>query len=136
MMSLQVIESMSRKAARESAARGEQPLVIELSDCITDEVLIKQLRSVPFLGNRTPRGFKKLSTYHMKGIAAYDYPYEELFVDLTGGGYESEPALTQRGLAQAIRHIVLTHGAIAVSLSEVGQFQGHLRIMLSTKKGN
>jgi hypothetical protein len=136
MMSLQQIESESRRAARRSAAEGRGPLVIEPSDLSN---LKQAVHGVPFLGNRTPRGFKVLDTYGMLDLVegySYPYSYKELFVDLSGFGAPHEPALTSDQFLYAVRTLVERHGAIALSLSECGQFQGHVRVMIPTKKEN
>lgn len=125
MMSLQQIESESRRAARRSAKEGRGPLIIEPSDLTNLE---QAVRGIPFLGTRTPKGFKKLST-HKLPIAGYtSYPYEELFVDTSGFGSENKPALSQKRFIEAVGQLVKSYGAIALSLSECGQFQGHVRV--------
>ena len=89
------------------------------------------MRGIPFLGDRTPKGFKTLSTLGLP-IAGYaSHPYKELFVDTSGYGSENEPALSQKRFIKAVGQLVESHGAIALSLSEIGQFQGHVRCMVA-----
>lgn len=127
MMSLQTIEYESRRAARRSAKEGRGPLIIEPSDL---DSLEQAVIGVPFLGDRTPKGFKKLSTHGMQ-LADYEsYPYEELLVDTSGFGGEAEPALSHDRFIEAVHEIVTKHGAVGLSLSEMGQFQGHVRVMV------
>ena len=127
MMSLQQIESESRRAARRSAKEGRGPLIIEPSDLTN---LKQAVRGVPFLGTRTPKGFKLLSTYQLPIGGYKSYPYKELFVDTSGFGSDNEPALSQDRFIEAVGQLVKSFGAIALSLSEVGQFQGHVRVMV------
>lgn len=104
MYSLAQIQSMSRKAARDSARKHIVPFVLEQND-------IDRLKQVscnfpfPNIGDRTPRGWKLLETH---------------FVDATGMGDDNEPALTPRQFANKL---VAGHGYAIV---EVGQFQVHV----------
>lgn len=131
MMSLQTIRSMSAQQARRSCAEGRGPLVIEPSDCEHTDNLIQRLKGTPYLGDRTPKGWKKVYIHKLPHFGHYHY--EELFVDLTGCGYESEPALTRLGLAQMVQNISKLFGVgIGLGFSELGQFQGHIRVMVPT----
>ena len=109
MFSPETIRAMSRKAARDSARAGVVPLLVEEED-LEPGVLERHLRGVPFIGDRVPRGYRKV---------------EDWFVDTSGWGSEDEPAMTQRAFLAKVRE----NGAgYAYALTEVGQFQGYVGV--------
>ena len=103
MMSPETIRAVSRKAARESARNKVVPLLVEREDM--DERLGEYIRGLPFIGYRTPRGYKKLDTY---------------FVDNSGFGREGEPALTFGEFCEAVRK---NGPGCSYAILEAGQFQ-------------
>lgn len=123
MMSIETMKQISRKAARESRARGEQPFFPSAFELEPGE-LEKIHNMIPFLGDRTPRGWRMvdMTTHGNHGWQGG----AELFVDLTGFGDESEPAMTQRALLAKMRELGPGYGYY---LSEVGQFQGFVRVV-------
>lgn len=126
MMSLDTIRSMSRQQARRSAAEGRGPLVVEYHDTI-DKAFLK---GIPHLGDRTPKGWKKVFLQNLDG---FDYRYEELFCDASGFGAEWEPALTHKQLCEKLGLLqAIFPDGFALSISEVGQFQVHIRVMVPT----
>lgn len=92
------LRAMNRKAMRQSQREGREPFVFT-----GDKAAIR----IPFIGKRTPRGWRRTDREH-------------LFVDLSGFGLDSEPALSQRLFLEA-----LTPG-FAYGLIEQGQFQGYV----------
>jgi len=79
------------------------PLVVESEDLGGD--LEKYIRHIPFIGYRTPRGYKKLRTY---------------FVDSSGFGSVGEPALTFGQFCDRVRAAGPGYG---YAIIESGQFQ-------------
>ena len=117
MMSLETIRALSRKAARDSARKGQLPYMVWPEDLETWKATIAAGRlpslPFPFIGSRNPRGYKKV---------------EEYFVDSSGFGQEGEPALT---IAQLVNRIKVNH---AYAITETGQFQ--VRISEYIRRGH
>lgn len=114
MMSIEYIQSQSRKAARESQKAGKGPLVIEPYMLNDLDMLTEDLSRIPFLGDRTPKGWRKIDT---------------LFVDSSGFGAEYEPAMTFRQFAMT----VMRNGAgKAYSIAQAGQFQVYINVFQPT----
>ena len=82
MFSLETIRSMERAAARRSQAMGEVPLVF------TGEPTFEDMRRIPNLGDRCPRGWRRIF-YEPEHVCQITY-----MVDSSGFGTQGEPALT------------------------------------------
>jgi len=110
MMSAQYIDSMSRKAARESAREGKLPYIVWPHDISAWKAMLAKGISprlpFPALGSRNPRGFKLV---------------QEFFVDSSGWGGRNEPAMTIDQLIDELKP------NMAYSLGDVGQFQLYVR---------
>ena len=115
MMSLETIRRMSATQARKSAAAGRLPLGVESDDLLSDEVLLRHVRHIPNLGDRTPRGFTKV---------------EDLFVDASGFGGDNEPALSQ---GQFLAKVKANGPGFYYSICETGQFQVYIRVMTKNR---
>lgn len=106
MLSLECIQSESRKAERKAAREHKRPYIV------TEDQLARwqagEFRGFPFpyTGGHTPRGYKKT---------------EEYFVDSSGFGAPGELALTVREFISKIKP------GYAYALSEVGQFQVYVQ---------
>jgi len=100
MMSGATIANLARKAARNSSRAGKSPLIVEAEDM--GPRLAEHMQNIPFLGYRTPRGWRKVQTF---------------FVDSSGSGEEGEGALTFEQFLAVVRP---DH---AYSVYEAGQFQ-------------
>lgn len=111
MMSADTIRSLARKAARESAARGVKPLIVEQEDIDHANAALAAGRTpslhIPFIGDRCPRGFKRTDNVY--------------FVDSSGFGSEGEPALTMRGFIAKLKP---SH---AYAVCEAGQLQVYVQ---------
>ena len=53
---------------------------------------------------------------------------EELFVDTSGFGSYSEPALTQDQFSECLKQIISKHGSICIGIKEFGQFQCNIGV--------
>jgi hypothetical protein len=95
MMSLETIRSMNDTATRRAAREGLVPRIIHSAD---------DVRGIPHLGYRVPRGWKLV---------------EKLFVDSSGFGSESEPAMTQAAFTDYVK----AHPGYGWAVIEAGQFQ-------------
>ena len=95
MMSLQQIRSYSDSAARKSRRAGILPKILNAGD---------DVRGIPMIGNRTPRGWKCVAQY---------------FVDASGFGQKGEPALT----TDEFRAVVAENPGFGWAITEAGQFQ-------------
>ena len=112
MLSYDYIQAEARKAARTSRGNGVQPASIESFNAETPLVFV---RDIPFLGDRTPRGYKKI---------------EELFVDSSGWGTDGEPALSVPQFIATLVKYQNERKPYAFSISEAGQFQVYIRVFL------
>lgn len=103
MMDLATIASESRKAAGRAARAKKQPFIVEQDD------LPWRHKSFPFpfIGNYTPRGWKKTENLY--------------FVDSSGFGEPGEPALTVSQFAAKLR------SGFGYAIIEVGQFQVYIQ---------
>lgn len=123
MMSPQMIRQLSRQAARESQRNHVEPLAIEAHDL---GVLDEHLRHIPFLGDRCPRGWKRVpaSTLEVPERALTPYWGEErhkyFMVDSSGYGSPTEPALRFDQFCQWASEHAEGYG---LAIVEQGQFQ-------------
>ena len=116
MMSGATIAAMSRKAARDSARNHIEPFTVwpdDLRDWKAELEAGNYPRlPFPFIGSRTPRGWKKTGEY---------------FVDASGFGAPGEPALT---IPQFIGTLRENYG---YAIIEAGQFQVYIGEFQRTK---
>lgn len=114
MMDIATIRAMSRKAAVESRKNHIEPFYVEAED-------IEDFKSgttfpFPFIGDRNPRGWKKVNEY---------------FCDSSGFGAPDEPALTRDQLIEKLRP------GYGYAITEAGQFQvyvGEFELVKKAKK--
>lgn len=102
MMSLQTIRDVQAEAAERAAREGMKPFVTWPEDL--GRIRAKGTFPFPFLGDYVPQGWVLEDTY---------------FVDGTGMGYESEPAMTIPNFLRVLEEFVGNGWAIR----EAGQFQ-------------
>lgn len=102
MMSLSTIRQMQAEAAESAAAEGKTPFVTWPEDLA--RIRVEGRFPFPFLGDYVPQGWTLQETY---------------FVDATGMGLESEPALTVDQFLRVLEEFVGQGWAI----TEAGQFQ-------------
>jgi hypothetical protein len=118
MMSPEYIRSLSDDAAREASQKRKKPYAIfDVAELRRLEAGTKPL-PFPFLGSYTPPGYEKV---------------EELFVDSSGFGSESEPAMTKRAFFKRLHADMAAGNAFSYALTEVGQFQCYVGVY--RKKG-
>jgi hypothetical protein len=125
MMSIEAIVSLKRKAERQSRQQGLVPLLVDERMLGTLHV---HLRKMPFLGERCPRGWKRIEAHTLDdgkanhalvpywGDAARDY----VQVDNSGFGAPGEPALTFGEFCDWVHDRGPGYGYAIV---EAGQFQ-------------
>lgn len=53
---------------------------------------------------------------------------DRLFVDISGIGHPSEPALTMSQFQNKLEDLFTQHGSLAIALSEHSQFQGYVEV--------
>jgi hypothetical protein len=125
MMSLESIVSMKRKAERDSRARGDVPTLV--TETMLGSLNV-HLRNIPFLGERVPRGWKRVAAHTLDdGKAKHalvpwfgDNEREYVQVDSSGFGAIGEPALTMGEFFDWVHDRGAGYGYAIV---EVGQFQ-------------
>lgn len=132
MMSPEVIRSLSAEAARKAARARRIPLMVQPDDLMVDDTaLVKFVSRCPFLGDYLPKGYERVSAKTLEQLDPKARHYETLFVDTTGWGSESEPALTLRGFAKAIRALGPGYG---YAIYDRGQFQANIDIYREVKR--
>lgn len=97
MLSLSQINAMSREAARKAARNNKKPFIVE-----RDDLDVMPPFPFPNIGDHHPKGWKHVETH---------------FVDKSGWGSPSEPALTPE---QFLAKLVPGRG---YAIIEEGQFQ-------------
>ncbi len=123
MMSPETIRSMSRAAARRSRENHVEPLVVRDED---RGVLNEHLRHMPNLGDRCPRGWKRVPacslTESTSGLVPFGGKEMHHFieVDSSGWGSPGELALT---FGQFCQWVSEAPGENAYAIVEEGQFQ-------------
>lgn len=128
MMSAETVRNMSRQAARRSQREGVVPLLVEEKHLEADVILRRHLKSVPFIGNRVPRGWRLLNASVLLGSedkCVPIWPDEKrrrhyMQVDSSGFGAPDEYAFTAEQFYAAVRKIGPLRGYAIV---EQGQFQ-------------
>jgi hypothetical protein len=108
MMSLETLRAVNARATRQALANKAKPFEVTQKDIDNG---LADLR-IPFIGDRTPRGWKLAES-------------EDWFIDTSGFGADYEPALS---VGQMKARILEKGPGFAYGLSEVGQFQGYLRV--------
>ena len=123
MMSPQTIRAMSRAAGRRSRENHVEPLVVRDED---RGVLDEHLRKIPNLGDRCPRGWKRVPAHTLCSSDAGLVPFggkearHFIEVDASGWGSPGELALTFGQLCQWVSE---APGENAYAIVEEGQFQ-------------
>lgn len=119
MMDTATIRAMSRKAARESAARKVQPMVLEQEDIDDAKSGVKSLvNGIPFIGERCPRGWRYVKLDDGHGVCmGYCSGNGAYFVDASGWGSAGDPALTFDEFVEKIKP------GLGYAIVEAGQFQ-------------
>lgn len=112
MLSIQYIRAESDRAARLAARANKQPYVIYDEE----EVDTTKTWPFPFIGDFVPKGWEKV---------------DELFVDSSGFGSESEPALTQRGLRAKLKEYLVSDDTFGFAITQCGQFQCYVGVYKS-----
>lgn len=112
------IRHRSTEAAKKAAAENKEPFVF----FDRKEVRACPPFNFPFLGDYEPPGWSQLLE-------------EDLFVDISGVGAPDEPALTVDQLKDELINLLVKHKdeTVGFAFSEVGQFQGHLRVYKKEK---
>lgn len=123
MMSLETIRSMSKQAARRSREAGLEPLLVRDHD---RGVLEEHLRHIPNLGDRCPRGWKRVPacslTDSLSGLVPFGgkEAHHYIEVDASGWGSPDELALT---FGQFCQWVSEAPGELGYAIVEQGQFQ-------------
>jgi hypothetical protein len=114
-MSTEYINQLNREAARRAAREGLYPYTPEDEDlCSIADFTSTFCKALPNLGNYIPAGWRK--------------DENELFVDSSGFGSESEPALTLRSLRNKVKELKATDSSVGFALVDCGQFQVYIGV--------
>jgi len=123
MMSPETIRSLSKQAARRSREQHLEPLLVRNED---RGVLSEHLRHMPNLGDRVPRGWKRVPacslTESTSGLVPFGGPeaFHYIEVDSSGWGSPTELALT---FGQFCQWVSEAPGELGYAIVEEGQFQ-------------
>lgn len=126
MMSLQMINELSRSAARRAARRGAIPLIIEAED-VRDDRVESMLRGIPNFGDYRPRGWRVVRRaaltlpegWRRSRLDSLGCDDDYVFVDKSGFGAPDEPALTFGEFCE----LVSANPGLGWAFVEEGQFQ-------------
>jgi hypothetical protein len=145
MFSAATIRAMSDRAAREASHAHRAPRVLYDAASVAHD-----LQGLPFLGDYCPRSWVPL-TWHetgfVRGEAGSLWPDQqepdepvELFVDSSGFGSETEPALTRGQTVQRVAALLEavkgTGWTLGAAISEAGQFQCYVRLYRRLPRGS
>jgi hypothetical protein len=100
MMSLSQIHALSDEAARKARRHGNKPMVLWPTEA--DRLKLGGSMPFPFIGSYVPKGWKLVEIH---------------FVDSTGFGGETEPALTIEAFRSKLK------AGMGYAIIEAGQFQ-------------
>lgn len=107
MWSYSVIDDIRKDAERKAKREHRKPCPVEIA--LEDHERSGSFTRIRFLGNYTPKGWVRLE--------------RTFFVDSTGGGRESEPALTIEQFVKELEQLKKSQDHYAVAIREQGQFQ-------------
>jgi hypothetical protein len=116
MMSMESIRALSDAAAAKAARRNKKPYAI-FDEAEVDGYVNGATVPFPNLGSYMPPGFRLV---------------ESLFVDKSGMGLESEPAMTHAAFFRRLRHDVVEKGnPYFYAIVEEGPFQVYIGVFES-----
>lgn len=113
MMSSEYIRQLADEAAERAKNDGREPQTFL---GLGHDGIRSRMRSIPFLGNYVPEGWKRVELEKPRSLACDD---GYLFVDKCGMSAEDEPALT----AGEFVDYIYKHREFAYAIVEEGQFQ-------------
>jgi hypothetical protein len=105
MMDLRTLQHVNRQLTQRAAREKRVPVLITPEDVDAYSMGAHSAISIPFVGERTPRGYRRVD--------------EPVFVDKSGFGSEDEPAWTLR---RFLEHVKACGASYWASVEE-GQFQ-------------
>lgn len=111
MMDLGTIRRLSSDAGRRAKRNRVRPWHPEAFADINLRYM-QEHSVIPFLGDYVPKGWEKTDV--------------EWFVDMSGFGSPSEPALTIERFVECLKEHFATHPTAGYALTEQGQFQGYV----------
>lgn len=120
MDSPQGIRNRQLEAARLASQRHNTPLVLWPEDLATEDAFRQFCRSMPMLGDYIPPGWSNPSVQTFQP----SNPYYSYFVDSSGWGGASEPALTLSAFRQALIDLTQQYGfKFGLAIYSAGEFQ-------------
>ena len=132
MMSLEAIIEQNEIAARKARKGKKEPLVLDAPGVRLARLgQTDDLRRIPYIGGYLPKGWERVDASHWspRGYFQGDNEgYGAFFVDATGLGGESEPALTRDQFAKLVRP------GYGYAIIEAGQFQVKIGVFMPPRK--
>ena len=123
MMDIDTIVALNKKAGNKAKRDGIKPTTFEEKTLDVDD-----LRGIVNLGNYVPKGWKRLDVN--KFVMKWELPYSHkilnkggLFVDSSGFGQPSEPALTIDQLISLMAKLLSNKPSLGFGIVSEGQFQ-------------
>lgn len=129
MMDIETIVALNKEAGNKAKRHGMKPTTFDEDArmCLEDGN-IEPIRSINKLGNYVPKGWKRFNTNNFVDEWALPYSHKllengGLFVDSSGFGSSSEPALTIGELVELMNVLLKNRPDLGFSIVSEGQFQ-------------
>lgn len=113
MLSYSYIQEQSREQGEIARAEGKEPQPVE--QAVVTYQSTGTFAGLPFLGDYVPEGWVRCDI-------------EPLFVDATGRGHKSEPALTIPAFIKTLRKYAKARDNYAVGIIEAGECQVYIAL--------
>jgi hypothetical protein len=129
MMDIETIVAMNKQQGRKAKKSGKEPTQFDEEDIQQAESGdLTPLKKIINLGNYIPKGWKRFNTNELKDQLdlSYDWKFLDnggLFVDSSGFGSESEPALSVNQFLQTVSKLFKIRDDLGFAICSEGQFQ-------------
>ena len=129
MMDIETIVAMNKEAGNKAKRHGDKPTVFDEDDIrMLKNGDIRPIKSIANLGDYVPKGWKRFNVNTIKDVLKlpFDWKFLEkggLFVDSSGVGTDSEPALSLRQFVETVIQLVKTRDDLGFAIYSEGQFQ-------------
>jgi len=131
MMDIETIKQVNKKAGRHAKKQGIQPLIfnsVDMNNLKGGD--ITPIRSMPDLGDSTPKGWNRFNLGKIKKDFTYYYKIYcddangsgAFFVD-QGMGSDNEPAMTVNQFIKSLSELWNKNRKLGYAIVETGQFQ-------------
>ena len=129
MMDIETIVALNKEAGNKAKRHGDKPTTFDKEDIrMLENGNIKPIKSIVNLGDYVPKGWRRFDINQMKKVLQlpFDWKFLEkggLFVDSSGVGTDSEPALSLKQFVETVIGLVKTREDLGFAIYSEGQFQ-------------